>query len=99
MSLEITDNRVLERASESPTPEERPMSEQPFKSEFLRTMQERGYIHQITHPVELDEAAAKGAITAYIGFDATAASPGKPISPTPTACAANLSSWPKSPKA
>lgn len=74
MSLEITDNRVLERASESPTPEERPMSEQPFKSEFLRTMQERGYIHQITHPVELDEAAAKGAITAYIGFDATAAS-------------------------
>ena len=74
MSLEITDNRVLERASESPTPEERPMSEQPFKSEFLRTMQERGYIHQITHPAELDEAAAKGPITAYIGFDATAAS-------------------------
>ena len=74
MSLEITDNRVLERASESPTPEERPMSEQPFKSEFLRTMQERGYIHQITHPAELDEAALKGPITAYIGFDATAAS-------------------------
>ncbi len=45
-----------------------------FTSAFLRTMQARGYIHQITHPTELDEAATKGAITAYIGFDATAAS-------------------------
>ena len=50
------------------------MSDQPFKSEFLRTMQARGYLHQITHPVELDEAAAGGIVTAYIGFDATAAS-------------------------
>lgn len=74
MSLEISNERVLERPSESSPPKERPMSDQPFKSEFLRTMQERGYIHQITHPVELDEAAGKGAITAYIGFDATAAS-------------------------
>ncbi|HEY3694836.1 tyrosine--tRNA ligase [Phenylobacterium sp.] len=46
----------------------------PFKSEFLRTMQARGYIHQITHPVELDEAATGGVLTAYIGFDATAPS-------------------------
>ncbi|MDO8294885.1 MAG: tyrosine--tRNA ligase [Caulobacter sp.] len=45
-----------------------------FKSELLKTMQARGYIHQITHPVELDEAAAAGPITGYIGFDATAAS-------------------------
>jgi tyrosyl-tRNA synthetase len=45
-----------------------------FSSAFLRTMQARGYIHQITHPTELDEAATKAAITAYIGFDATAAS-------------------------
>jgi hypothetical protein len=36
------------------------MSEQPFKSEFLRTMQARGFIHQITHPVELDAAAESG---------------------------------------
>ncbi|MFN9927254.1 MAG: tyrosine--tRNA ligase [Phenylobacterium sp.] len=50
------------------------MSENAFKSEFLRTMQARGYIHQITHPQELDAAAASGVITAYIGFDATAAS-------------------------
>ncbi|HEX2562069.1 MAG TPA: tyrosine--tRNA ligase, partial [Phenylobacterium sp.] len=50
------------------------MADQPFKSAFLRTMEARGYIHQITHPVELDEACAAGPITAYIGFDATAPS-------------------------
>jgi tyrosyl-tRNA synthetase len=46
----------------------------PFRSDFLRTLQARGYIHQITHPAELDEAAAKGVVTGYIGFDATAPS-------------------------
>jgi tyrosyl-tRNA synthetase len=45
-----------------------------FRSDFLRTLQTRGYIHQITHPAELDEAAAKGVVTGYIGFDATAPS-------------------------
>jgi len=50
------------------------MTEPAFKSEFLKTLRERGYIHQITHPEELDEAAAKGPVTAYIGFDATASS-------------------------
>jgi tyrosyl-tRNA synthetase len=47
---------------------------QSFKSEFLKTLQARGYIHQITHPDELDAAAAGGVVTAYIGFDATAPS-------------------------
>jgi tyrosyl-tRNA synthetase len=37
-------------------------------------MQARGYIHQITHPGELDEAASSGIVTGYIGFDATAPS-------------------------
>jgi len=50
------------------------MSDQTFKSDFLRILQARGYIHQITHPVELDAAAASGVVTAYIGFDATAPS-------------------------
>jgi tyrosyl-tRNA synthetase len=50
------------------------MPDAPFKSEFLKTMAARGFIHQITHPEELDDAAAKGPITAYIGFDATAPS-------------------------
>ena len=50
------------------------MTEHAFKSDFLRTMQARGYIHQITHPAELDAAAAEGVVTGYIGFDATAPS-------------------------
>ena len=46
-----------------------------FKSKFLQTMQERGYIHQITHPDELDAAAADGGIVVgYTGYDATASS-------------------------
>lgn len=50
------------------------MTDIPFKSDFLRTMQARGYINQITHPAELDDAAANGVVTGYIGFDATASS-------------------------
>jgi tyrosyl-tRNA synthetase len=50
------------------------MSDAPFKSEFLQTMQARGYIHQISHPAELDEAAQSGRVSAYVGFDATASS-------------------------
>ena len=42
------------------------------KSEFLRTLAARGYIHQCTDVEALDEAAARGPIAAYIGFDATA---------------------------
>ncbi|WP_162252129.1 tyrosine--tRNA ligase [Caulobacter sp. Root487D2Y] len=60
---------------QAPDLESRAMSAPaPFKSEFLQTLQARGYIHQITHPDELDAAAAGGVITAYIGFDATAPS-------------------------
>lgn len=70
------------RSPERPAPESRaPELESPamsaaasFKSEFLQTLQARGYIHQITHPDELDAAAAGGIVTAYIGFDATAPS-------------------------
>jgi tyrosyl-tRNA synthetase len=44
----------------------------PFKSDFLRTLSERGYIHQITDAAGLDTRAQSGVISAYIGFDATA---------------------------
>src|SRR5215213_5728198 len=71
MSLELPGVAVLERPR---PPTETPMTEAPFQSEFLRTLQARGYIHQVTHPAELDEAASKGVVTAYIGFDATAPS-------------------------
>jgi tyrosyl-tRNA synthetase len=43
-----------------------------YNSEFLRTLHERGYVHQITDAAALDAAAASGIVTAYIGFDATA---------------------------
>jgi tyrosyl-tRNA synthetase len=44
----------------------------PFKSDFLRTLHERGFIHQITDADALDARAQSGVISAYIGFDATA---------------------------
>ena len=45
-----------------------------FKSDFLRVLDERGFIHQGTNLEGLDERAAKEVITGYIGFDATAKS-------------------------
>ncbi len=45
-----------------------------MKSEFLKIIGERGFIHQGTDLEALDEKMAKGPITAYIGFDATASS-------------------------
>ena len=50
------------------------MTQPAFKSDFLQTLQARGYIHQITHPAELDQAAASGIVTGYVGYDATAPS-------------------------
>jgi tyrosyl-tRNA synthetase len=50
------------------------MTEPAFKSDFLKTLQARGYIHQVTHPVELDAAATSGIVVGYVGFDATAKS-------------------------
>ena len=43
-----------------------------YKSEFLKTLSERGYIKQVTHEAELDAYCTGGVPTAYIGFDATA---------------------------
>ena len=45
-----------------------------FKSEFLNVLSERGFVHQISDAEALDAAAAKGPISGYIGFDATASS-------------------------
>ncbi|MGL4636535.1 MAG: tyrosine--tRNA ligase [Beijerinckiaceae bacterium] len=44
------------------------------KSEFLHTLQERGFIHQCSDYAGLDALAVKGEVTGYIGFDATAPS-------------------------
>ena len=45
-----------------------------FKSDFLRTLQERGFIHQISDEAGLDDLFAKETVTAYIGYDPTASS-------------------------
>ncbi len=45
-----------------------------FKSDFLRVLSERGYIHQISDETGLDDLMAKEKVTGYIGFDATATS-------------------------
>ena len=45
-----------------------------FKSDFLRMMSERGFIHQISDETGLDELFAKETVSAYIGFDPTAPS-------------------------
>jgi tyrosyl-tRNA synthetase len=44
------------------------------KSDFLRVLMERGFVHQCSDFAGLDEKALAGGLTAYIGFDCTAAS-------------------------
>jgi tyrosyl-tRNA synthetase len=45
-----------------------------YKSNFLNVLAGRGFIHQVSEPEALDELARSSTITAYIGFDCTAAS-------------------------
>lgn len=45
-----------------------------FKSDFLHTIHERGFIHQVSDETGLDDFFRKEIVTAYIGFDATARS-------------------------
>jgi tyrosyl-tRNA synthetase len=43
-----------------------------YKSEFMRTIVERGYLHQCTDAEALDGLAAEGKLVAYVGYDCTA---------------------------
>ena len=46
-----------------------------YKSDFLRVLSERGYIHQISDVAGLDAAAARTRrVVAYVGYDCTAPS-------------------------
>src|SRR5207253_1817261 len=45
-----------------------------YKSDFLRILAERGFIHQVSDAEGLDAKAGTPPITAYVGFDATARS-------------------------
>ncbi|HEY3719184.1 MAG TPA: tyrosine--tRNA ligase [Roseiarcus sp.] len=44
------------------------------RSEFVRVLQERGFIHQASDLAAIDEKAASGDLVGYIGFDCTAPS-------------------------
>ena len=45
-----------------------------YRSDLLKLLDERGYIHQLTDAAGLDSLASKEVVTGYIGFDATAPS-------------------------
>src|SRR5271170_5705319 len=45
-----------------------------YKSDFLNVLAGRGFINQVSEPDALDALARSSTITAYIGFDCTAAS-------------------------
>lgn len=63
---------MTDNDGKGPTRKKKVMSR--FKSDFLRTLDERGFIHQISDESGLDELFAKETVTAYIGFDPTAPS-------------------------
>ena len=44
------------------------------RSEFLRVIKDRGFLHQCTDLEGLDEHLSRGCVVGYIGFDATAGS-------------------------
>ena len=45
-----------------------------YKSSFLKILEQRGFIYQLTDEIKLDEYLYKDQCVAYIGFDCTAAS-------------------------
>jgi len=45
-----------------------------YKSKFLNTLEERGFLHQLTDEAKLDDFLCKDKCVAYIGFDCTASS-------------------------
>jgi tyrosyl-tRNA synthetase len=45
-----------------------------FKSDFLRALSERGFIHQVSDVAGLDQLAAGKQVVAYVGYDCTAPS-------------------------
>lgn len=47
---------------------------QPYTSDFMRTLHERGFIHQLSDAEGLDAALQEGPLSCYIGFDCTAPS-------------------------
>jgi tyrosyl-tRNA synthetase len=66
---------VIARAGVAEIPDELSVKNMAqYKSDFLNVLSERGFIHQCSDFTALDMAAAKGIVTGYIGYDATATS-------------------------
>src|SRR5215204_2863298 len=42
-----------------------------FRSDFLRILEERGFIQDLSLPEQLDALAQKGSLVAYVGYDCT----------------------------
>ena len=72
--IPVLDGPVLNAParSESPRMSETDIASFQPKSDFVRVLQERGYIHQCSDIEGLDKASIEGVVPAYIGFDATA---------------------------
>ncbi len=45
-----------------------------YRSTFLKLLDERGYIHQVTDAAALDALAEREVVSGYVGYDATASS-------------------------
>jgi tyrosyl-tRNA synthetase len=45
-----------------------------YKSDLLRVLATRGYIHQLSDPADLDRAACERQLVGYVGYDCTAPS-------------------------
>ena len=45
-----------------------------YKSSFLKILEQRGFLHQLTDEIKLDDYLCTGQCVAYIGFDCTASS-------------------------
>jgi tyrosyl-tRNA synthetase len=45
-----------------------------YKSDFLRVLTERGFVHQISDLAGLDQLAAQNQVVSYVGYDCTAPS-------------------------
>ena len=45
-----------------------------YKSKFLNVLEKRGFLHQLTDEIKLDDYLCKDKCVAYIGFDCTASS-------------------------
>ena len=67
MAMAATTGVVAEEAEA-----EESLQDKAFQSAFLKTMAERGFLHQCTNADALDEQMCKGPVVAYLGFDATA---------------------------